>query len=154
MTKLEALRWTYILWRDIADSYHDKKEWVLDKWDVCDSYGLKFKHNCPCCQWMVENYGATLGILWCKSDLCPMAPIWGETEVSFVACEHATNSPYLEYCRCVEREAEAAAKIADGAWRLYLDECEKLNVPAGNKYLMPYDSLKQSRFRKKLDTYV
>ena len=139
LTKLEALKWTWIGWRDVAESYIDDEtgmtspDNVVNKYSVMRSYGKKFAHSCPCCEYV----RGILDEADCIDDICPLMDVWGSGME--YACELHLSSPYRLYeCSLkLNVEYQAARQIADGAWELYLKECEAQGATPVDKFFTP-----------------
>lgn len=131
LSKLEALKWTWIIWRDVAADSD------LSKYDACARYGESFINTCPCCQYMRDNYTPLSGYDdMCNGD-CLLKSVWGSSKP--YACEALKKSPYRTYLYTLSNRirTRAVQKIADGAWELYVKECKVQNMQPGNKFLMP-----------------
>jgi len=152
LTKLDALKWTWIIWRDVAESYIDlvvnaalrdetgeiSVENSADKYDVAHTYGKKFRYGCPCCTYMDYNTAERAN---CVAGMCILREVWGSVEA--FACEESDSSPYNRYSDADDTHVNIpirykyASQIADGAWQLYIEECKAQGVTPVDKFFTP-----------------
>lgn len=144
LSKLEALKWTWVIWRDVAASYVDEhgalsEHNVISKYKAAEAYGKEFKCGCPCCAYMVENHQPVDAEAdWCIEDSCILNDVWG-SGMAF-ACEEADSSPYNKRRSSYANtriDHQAAQKIADGAWKLYVEECKAQGGTLVDKFFTP-----------------
>jgi hypothetical protein len=87
LTRKKALEICRDLWIEMRDT---EKTNCFDKSNIMAMWGLEYKHSCPCCEYVIQQFNDM------RCNLCPLASLWGPSARNRYRCM-GELSPYRPF---------------------------------------------------------